>query len=242
MNNYLETYQLSTGYGKNVIQKDLNLSLVQGQLHILLGRNGSGKSTLIRTLAGLQNPIEGNIRINGKNLHQLSSREKATQLGIVLTHNDSGGLLTVREIIQMGRYPYTNWMATLSEADHQKVDEAIRKTGIENVADKMYHELSDGQQQKTILARALAQDTPLILLDEPTTHLDFINKSEIIKLLTDLVSLEGKTILLSTHDLDLASIYGNRLWVINEEGKILDDLPQNLMIKGSLKHIFSKSL
>ena len=200
---FLETKNLSIGYrsknSERLISKDLNLQLASGQLVCLLGSNGSGKSTLMRTIAGLQPALEGSVFISQKLLSDLKPSELAQKLSLVLTERIEAGNLTAQEVITLGRTPYTGWLGTLSYEDHSKIDEAIALANVESLVSRKMHQLSDGERQKVMLARALAQDTELILLDEPTAHLDLPNRVEMMRLLHTLAKQTGKAILLSTH-------------------------------------------
>ena len=201
----LSTNDLSIGYHpKKVLISDINLSLKPGSFVGLIGQNGVGKSTLIRTLCGLQAPLSGNIRLSETNIEGLSQREIAKRLSVVLTGKPESLNLTVLELIALGRYPYLGWLGVLSDNDSEKVEQAISTMEINFLADKKLYELSDGQLQKVMIARALAQDTDLIILDEPTSHLDLKNKIEVLDLLKK-ISSSGKTILISTHEIQLSA-------------------------------------
>ena len=183
----LSAVNVSTGYsskkGKNVIGSDINLELKSGKLISLIGANGIGKSTLLRTLTGIQKPLSGEVILNQKNIESYNPKELAQQLSIVLTENLPPSNLTVFELVALGRQPYTNWIGKLTPEDIVKVNEALSLTQISHLATKKHFEISDGQLQKVLVARALAQDTPLIILDEPTTHLDLVHKVSLLKLL-----------------------------------------------------------
>src|ERR1044072_3430597 len=202
------TKDLSIGYSHKkadtVIAQHINLNLQKGSLVALIGANGIGKSTLLRTLTHIQKPRSGSILLNGRELASYSSKELAQNLSLVLTESLPPSNLTVFELVALGRQPYTNWLGTLSQEDIAHVNNAIALTQIEHPADKKHYEISDGQLQKVLIARALAQDTPLIILDEPTTHLDLLHKVSLLRLLKKLADKTGKCILYSTHDLELA--------------------------------------
>jgi iron complex transport system ATP-binding protein len=174
--NSMTTSNLSIGYqtkkGKNSIASTINLNLKTGKLIALVGANGIGKSTLLRTLTGIQKPLSGTIYLNEKDITKYNEKELAQNLSVVLTEKLPPSNLTVFEIVATGRQPYTNWIGKLSNEDLEKINQAIQLTQIEHLAEKKHHEISDGQLQKVLIARALAQDTDLIILDEPTTHLD----------------------------------------------------------------------
>lgn len=185
---------LHIGYGSRVIQRDLTFTLADGTVTALLGANGCGKSTLLRTLAGLQPAI------SGMYLPVPNERDVA----LVLTERLSVESATVRDVVAMGRYPYTSFLGTLSAADHRIVNEAMEQVGVEQLADTFYNDHSDGEKQRVLIAKALAQKTPVILLDEPTAHLDLPSRIKTLNLLRDIAHNQGKTILISTHELDLA--------------------------------------
>lgn len=182
----------------------LDFALPSGSLTAIIGINGVGKSTLLRTLAGLQPSLGGTVQIIGQDTSKLSPREHARQLSIVLTDPPASRNLSVRELIALGRHPYTNWLGQLSEADNKSIDMALERTALESLADQPCHSLSDGQLQRVLIARALAQETPLVLLDEPTSHLDLHHKVRILKLLRDISQQPGKAVVFTTHEIDLA--------------------------------------
>ena len=241
----LSAVNLSTGYsskkGKNVIGSAINLDLRSGNLIALIGANGIGKSTLLRTLTGIQKPLSGEVVLNQKNIETYNPKELAQQLSIVLTENLPPSNLTVFELVALGRQPYTNWIGRLTSEDIVKVKEALSLTQISHLATKKHFEISDGQLQKVLVARALAQDTPLIILDEPTTHLDLVHKVSLLKLLKKLASETNKCILFSTHDLDLALQVSDKMIVMNMEKTVID-IPENLIEQGILNSIFEDEL
>ena len=239
--NILSTLNLSIGYKTKkettIVAKNLNLKLQKGKLIALIGGNGIGKSTLLRTVTGIQKPIEGSIFLNGRDIQLYNSNELAQNLSLVLTEKLPPSNLTVFELIALGRQPYTNWIGKLSEIDILKINEAISLTQIEHLSNKKHYEISDGQLQKVLVARALAQDTPLIILDEPTTHLDLLHKVSMFKLLKKLVIETNKCILFSTHDIDLAIQLADEMIVMSEEFVIQEE-PCNLISKGIFKELF----
>lgn len=214
---------LSIGYRSKhqlrVVASCLNASLLSGQLTCLLGANGIGKSTLIRTLAGFQPSLDGDILIQGKPLSSYSPRQLAKEIGIVLTTKSDTPMLSVREIIGIGRSPYTGFWGRLSADDEKIVSDAINHVGIESLADRSLMELSDGERQKVMIAKALAQQTSIIILDEPTAFLDFPSKIEILQTLRRLAHDNQVAILLSTHDVELALQLSDCIWLM-EQGNI----------------------
>lgn len=222
---------------KNIIASDISISLNSGKLIALIGANGIGKSTLLRTLTGIQKPLSGNVFLNGKVISKFNSMELAQRLSIVLTENLPPSNLTVFELVSLGRQPYTNWIGKLTSEDICKVNEALELTKISFLSAKKHYEISDGQLQKVLVARALAQDTPLIILDEPTTHLDLLHKVSLLKLLKKLALETNKAILFSTHDLDLALQLSDEMIVMNSQ-KAIQDTPENLIKEGILNSLF----
>lgn len=224
---------LTVGYKRKkepdtILLKDINLTINKGQLICLIGPNGCGKSTFLRTITGIQSPLAGDIKINGKSISDLDRSELARSLSIVLTENFNLGSASVYSIVSMGRYPHNNWLGVLREEDFNIVDSVLDITGLTKYRDKDILELSDGFRQKVMIARALAQKTPLILLDEPTAFLDIPNKLEILSLLKKLTIDEGISILLSTHDLDLAVQFTDLIWFITEENSIDIETPETI--------------
>jgi len=237
----LNTSNLNIGYkskkGVTTIAKDLNLNLDSGKLITLIGANGIGKSTLLRTITGIQKPLSGNVYLNEKNILDYKPLELAQNLSLVLTEKLPSSNLSVFELVALGRQPYTNWVDSLSKEDIEKVQEALRLTQIEHLASKKHFEISDGQLQKVLIARALAQDTPLIILDEPTTHLDLLHKVSLFKLLKNLTHETQKCILFSTHDIDLAIQLSDEMIIMTPEN-IVQDQPCNLISNGSFNNLF----
>ena len=204
----LKANPISIGYrdkkSVKIVSENIKIELRKGKLIALVGVNGIGKSTLLKTITGIQKPLEGIVYLNQKNINSYSANDLAQQMSVVLTEHLPPSNLTVFEIVALGRQPYTNWLGTLTSEDIDKVNEAIRLTQIEHLAQKKHFEISDGQLQKVLIARALAQDTQLIILDEPTTHLDLLHKFTLLQLLQKLAKETQKCILFSTHDIDLA--------------------------------------
>lgn len=238
----LSASNLSIGYAsknqRNTIAENLNLNLANGQLVALVGANGIGKSTLLRTLTGIQKPLAGTVILNSKDIFSYNPLDLAQNLSLVLTEKLPPSNLTVFELIALGRQPYTNWLGKLSATDLEKVNQAIALTHIEHLSHKKHHEISDGQLQIVLIARALAQDTPLIILDEPTTHLDLHHKVSVFKLLKKLSQETNKCILFSTHDIDLAIQLSDEM-IVMTEGFAVQDQPCNLISKGIFNTLFN---
>ena len=241
MKTILSTSNLSIGYKSKkeivTIAENLNLNLASGKLISLIGANGIGKSTLLRTITGIQPPLSGTVFLNDENINTYKPLDLAQNLSLVLTEKLPPSNLSVFELVALGRQPYTNWIGTLSQTDIQKVQEAMQLTQIEHLATKRHFEISDGQLQKVLIARALAQDTPLIILDEPTTHLDLLHKVSLFKLLKKLTQETQKCILFSTHDIDLAIQLSDEMVIMTPE-IVVQDEPCNLISKGSFATLF----
>ena len=237
----LQANKLSIGYTSKkevtTIATDINISLNKGKLITLIGGNGIGKSTLLRTITAIQKPISGEVFLNEKNIFTIENSDLAQQQSLVLTDKLPSSNLSVWELIALGRQPYTNWIGTLSEEDFNKITTAIQLTNIEHLIEKKHHEISDGQLQKVLIARALAQDTDLIILDEPTTHLDLFHKVAVFKLLKKLANENNKCILFSTHDIDLAIQLSDEMIVMTEDFCVQDQ-PCNLIEKGVFDTLF----
>lgn len=230
----LESHDLSIGYHHAagvplVLAGPLSLTVGQGQVIGLLGPNGSGKSTLLRTLAGLQPVISGSVQVMGQTIRSNQIRHTARMLSVVLTDRIDVRNLTVYQLVTMGRYPYTDWLGRSGAQDDYHTRLALEQVRMSGFAGRFFNELSDGEQQRALLAKALAQDTPLIILDEPTAHLDLPNRISIMRLLRTLADETGKSILFSTHDLDLAVHTADQLWLLQKGGLMLVGKPAELM-------------
>ncbi|MEZ7514013.1 ABC transporter ATP-binding protein [Flavobacterium frigidarium] len=238
----LNSSSLSIGYkskkDENVIAKDLNLNLGAGKLTALIGANGVGKSTLLKTLTGIQKPLSGTVFINGEDIHKMNPAALALHLSVVLTERLPPSNLSVFELVALGRQPYTNWIGTLSKIDIAKINEAMKRSQITHLAHKKHYEISDGQLQKVLVARALAQDCPIIVLDEPTTHLDLLHKVALFKLLKKLTQETNKCILFSTHDIDMAIQLSDEMILMTPES-ITQDMPCNFIDNGSFNRLFN---
>jgi iron complex transport system ATP-binding protein len=241
----LKADNLSIGYQtkklKTVIAEHINFELHKGELIGLIGANGIGKSTLLKTLTKSQKALDGVIFINGKKLEIIPNINLAKMLSVVLTENVSQTNLSVQELIALGRQPYTNWLGSLSDEDKVKTQQAIEAIKISDLADKNCYELSDGQLQKVMLARALAQDTDIIILDEPTTHLDLYHKVSVLKLLQKLAKTTQKTILFSTHEINVTLSLCDKILVMKESGTQFGT-PKELIAQNAFDDLFPKDL
>lgn len=200
----LNVSDLAIGYKDNAIAENIAFSLSKGEMIAIVGVNGIGKSTLLRTLGNAQPKLSGAVTINGQNLENFRPYEFAAAVSIVLTEPIASKNLSVLELITLGRQPYTNWIGTLSLSDKSKIRESIALLGLEKLQHRKCFELSDGQLQRVMIARALAQDTAIILLDEPTTHLDLYHKVQILKLLKSIAKSTGKIIIFTSHEIEMA--------------------------------------
>lgn len=218
--------------------RGLSLDLRRGEIVCLLGPNGAGKSTLMRTLAGMQPPLEGCVEIEGQNLHALPPSELARSLSIVLTERIDVGNLSAYELVSLGRHPYTDWSGKLGDADHRAVRRAMQAVGAETLSARPVNELSDGERQKVMIARALAQEPTIMLLDEPTAFLDLPRRVEMVTMLRDLAHATGCAILLSTHDLDLALSNADCVWLLPMEGAVHVGTPEELVLNGAFAAAF----
>ena len=244
------TRKLSIGYnvrgGVHVVHPGLDLELNRGEVVALLGRNGAGKSTLLKTLCGLLPPLGGTLLIEGKPLAGYRPEQLAASIGVVLTERTQAGGISVYDLVALGRYPHTGFFGTLRDADHAAIRAALETAGIAGKADRHVAELSDGERQKAFIAKALAQECPIILLDEPTAFLDVTSRLETMVSLRQLAHEKGKAILLSTHDLDTALQLADRLWLqpAYDSGKqtaepMITGLPAELLANGALARFFS---
>ncbi|WP_369049448.1 ABC transporter ATP-binding protein [Tenacibaculum sp. UWU-22] len=241
----LETKNLSIGYQskkkQTTIASAINITVEKGKFVGLLGKNGIGKSTLLRTLAKVQKPLKGSVKLNQKELTSYTHKELATVLSIVLTERLPESQLTVFELVALGRQPYTNWIDKLTELDLQKIQWAIEQTEIEHLKNKRFYELSDGQLQRVLIARALAQDAEIIILDEPTAHLDIHHTFKVFSLLKKLVKNTGKTIIISTHEINLAIQLADEL-ILLSENEIYSGTIEKLVDQKAFEKLFAKDL
>lgn len=235
---------LSIGYSikkhhTKEVASHIQATIRSGELTCLLGENGVGKSTLLRTLSAFQPKLGGHIWLLGREVESYTDRQLSRIISVVLTERCEIRNMTVRDLVGMGRSPYTGFWGRLSQNDWEVVDRSIRLVGIEVLASRMVHTLSDGERQKVMIAKALAQETPIIFLDEPTAFLDYPSKVEIMQLLYRLIQTTEKTIFLSTHDLDLALEIADKIWLMERKQGITVGTPEDLALSGRLKSFFS---
>jgi iron complex transport system ATP-binding protein len=241
-NKKIEIRHLSIGYkGKQsdkIIAQDFNSILYGGELTCLVGVNGVGKSTLLRTLSGFQPPLRGEIWIENEKISSFSNKELSKMIGVILTEKVEVHDLSVTELVGMGRSPYTGFWGNLNRKDKTIVNKAINQVKISDLAERSIDTLSDGERQKVMIAKVLAQQTPIIFLDEPTAFLDFPSKVEIMQLLRNLSKATGKVLFFSTHDLDLALQIADKLWIMDKEKGLIVGAPHELAENGSLENLF----
>lgn len=233
----LRTTDLTIGYGEREVVKEINLQLPPATLTVLIGANGSGKSTLLRTLTGAQMPLRGTVMLGDRNIRSYKAADLARHLSLVLTDRTGGGGLTVEEIVAIGRHPYSGFLGRLSPYDREMVKNAIGLVGLGHKAKSFVASLSDGERQKAMIARAIAQDTDLIVLDEPTSFLDVSSRFEIMGLLGQLTAEKHKTVLLSTHDIAPALSVAGNIWAITGE-QISAGSTEKLASDGILDHVY----
>ena len=229
----IELRNLTTGYGEHIVARDINSTIPEGNLISLLGPNGVGKSTLLRTLCAFQPAISGDIVINGTSIHDLTQAQLSRIISVVLTERLDVRAMTVHDLVSLGRSPYTGFWGRLDEEDEKQVRQAIEQVGITELYDREIGTLSDGELQKAMIAKALSQQTPIILLDEPTAFLDFPSKVEMMRMLRRLAHEMNKTIFLSTHDVEMALQLSDQLWLMTAEG-VHSGTPEELTADGSL--------
>ncbi len=242
---YLYTQNLTIGYtakgATNVVLKDLNLSLNRGSIVSLLGANGAGKSTLLRTITAVQRPLEGNVLLADADINSLTLQERSRLIGIVSTDRIMAGGLTVRELVSLGRQPHTGFLGRLNKEDKAIVEEALNDAGIAHKANCFVAQLSDGERQKAMIAKTLAQRTPIIILDEPTAFLDVASRMETLSLLHNLAHKHNKAVLLSSHDISQSLLLSDHLWIITNNGEMITGNTEDLILNGTLDKMFNSS-
>ena len=243
MSALLETSDLAVGYanrrtGGTIVARALDLRVAPGTFICLLGPNGAGKSTLLRTLAGVQEPLGGSISLEGQPLDALESQVRAQRIAVVLTEKPAAATLRVTDVVALGRYPHTGWFGQLEPRDLQIVDDSLKLVGADDVADRFIGDLSDGERQRVMIARALAQSGLLLLLDEVTAFLDLPSRVRTMTLLRGLVRERGCAVVLSSHDLDLALRLADEVWLMKGDGALRQGTPEDLVLDGSLGAAF----
>lgn len=240
---HLTATKLSIGYShrgqETCVAEALDLALNAGEFICLLGPNGAGKSTLIRTLAGMQAPLSGSLKLQNQTFHSISPRERARMISVVLTEALPVGMMDAYSLVALGRHPYSGWLGGLNQHDKERIKWAFKAVGAEGLEGRQIAELSDGERQKISIARALAQEAQVMLLDEPTAFLDLPRRVELMTILRNLAHREQMGLLLSTHDLDLALRFADRLWMITTDGKLIQGYPEELAMSGEFARIFA---
>ena len=240
---YLSASDLHVGYKQKgretCVANATALAIRRGDFICLLGPNGVGKSTLIRTLAGLQTPLRGTVHLDNRPLDDLNPRERARKISVALTETLSTGMLDAYSLVALGRHPYSGKFGSLRPNDREKIDRAFRAMNAQGLKNRQVAHLSDGERQRVLIARALAQETPLMLLDEPTAFLDLPRRVELMATLRKLTRKQTMAILLSTQDLDLALRFADRIWLLDENGEITQGYPEELVINGAISNAFS---
>lgn len=239
----LQAADLEIGYesgkNRNSVCRDIDFNIVEGEMAAIVGINGIGKSTLLRTLGRVQPKLSGKILVNDSPTEEYKSRDWAMEVSVVLTEVPASRNLTVQQLISLGRHPYTNWIGTLSAYDIECIREAIHMVGLDTLKHKKCHELSDGQLQKVMIARALAQDTRIILLDEPTTHLDLYHKVQILKLLQQIAHQTQKIVLYTTHEIDLAIQLCDKILILHKRNSVFGT-PKELIDSEHFYNLFPR--
>lgn len=241
-NKIIEGKKVSIGYikskQKQTLYKDLDFELIKGELVCLIGANGAGKSTLLRSVCKMQPYLDGHIFIQERELSAYSDKELSLLMGLVLTDKSASGGFTVREVVELGRYPYTGFFGQLNDEDKEIVNNSIESVGIAHKIDSYLADLSDGERQKVMIAKALSQECPIIILDEPTAFLDIESRIEIMNLLHKLAHEQDKTILLSTHDIDLAFLLSDKLWMLSKESGLITGVTEDIILSGRIDEFF----
>ena len=227
----------TSGRSGNVLLPPLTATAKAGELIAVIGRNGIGKSTLLRTLAGLQPSLGGDIYVKGKNLRKYSKLELAQEVGYISTEIVKVSKMTVYELVALGRFPHTNWIGTIDKENRNIILDSLSKTNMSGFTDRFISELSDGERQRAMIARILAQDTGIMVMDEPLAFLDISSKYEILHLMQQLSLTESKTIIFSTHELNMAINQSDKIWLINNNC-LVEGAPEDLMIAGIFDNLF----
>ena len=236
----IETKKLCLGYSNaDILLENLDLKIYSGEMIALMGKNGCGKSTLLKSLSNIIEPIDGEILLDGSNLLDISNKELSKIVSVVLTDKLTLSNMTVLEVVSLGRSPYTNFWGTLKNQDNEKIDEAINYVGLNDSKATMFETLSDGQKQKVMIAKALAQNPKILLMDEPTSFLDIQSKIEILAILKEVVKKKKISVLFSTHDWELVLEIANRVWIIDNAGKLFYGLPEDLILSGNVEDKFN---
>lgn len=234
----IKTKALSVGYDKKVVVDKVNITAIKGEILCILGPNGAGKTTILRTLSGLLKPIDGNVYIKEECLENINRKKLSKELAIVLTKKLDGKLMTCYEIISMGRYPHTGFFGKLSDKDNKIIFESLRLVNGENLAYRYFDELSDGEKQKILVARAIAQEPDIIVLDEPTTHLDIKHRLELMDILKKLSKEKGITVILSLHEIDIAIKSCDKVMLVKDNKIVAYGVPEDIIDENIIKKLY----
>lgn len=238
MTSAIETKNLSISYGETLIINELDLKIPKGEITVFIGANGCGKSTLLRTIARLLKPKDGSVILEGKAIAKLSTKEIAKRMAILPQSPSAPEGLTVMQLVKQGRYPHQSWLRQWSEEDEKKVNDALKATRLEDLKERPVDSLSGGQRQRAWIAMTLAQDTDILLLDEPTTYLDMTHQIEILDLLFELNEKKKRTVVMVLHDLNLACRYAHNIVAIKEQNVYAQGKPENVINRGLVKTVF----
>jgi iron complex transport system ATP-binding protein len=239
----LRADEVSIGYEAHTLAQGLTLNVQPGKLHCLLGPNGIGKSTLLRTLTGMQPPLKGTVWLSDTPIHRMDVKERAKSLAVVLTERVDAPTLTVYELVSLGRHPHTGWLGQLRDEDHAVIRQALKAVGASALADRPISAISDGQRQKALIARALAQQPEVLVLDEPTAYLDVPHRVEVMRILQGRAHHGQRAVLLSTHDLDLALRHADIVWLMAPSANgaaIHTGTPEDLILQGAFQTTFDR--
>ncbi|MBS5822961.1 MAG: ABC transporter ATP-binding protein [Clostridium argentinense] len=234
----LKTENLFAGYGKKVVVENVNISSIKGQVVCFLGPNGAGKTTILRTLSGLLDPVKGEVYIKEEKISNINKKDLSKQLAVVLTKKFEDGLMTCYEVVSMGRYPHTGFFGRLSQEDNEKVFEALKTVNAENLAERYFDELSDGEKQKILVARALVQEPEVIILDEPTTHLDIRHRLELVDILKKLSKEKGIAVILSLHEIDIAIKSCDKVILVKDNKVLAYGVPEDVVNENIIKKLY----
>lgn len=234
----LKSKDLSVGYGKKIVVDGVNIEVLKGQVLCFLGANGAGKTTILRTVSALLEPIKGEVYLKEQNLKEINKKELAKKLALVLTNKFSGRLMTVYDIVAMGRYPHTDFWGHLSNEDNEKILDALRVVNADYLTERYFDELSDGEKQKILVARALVQEPEIIILDEPTTHLDIRHRLELIDILKKLSKEKGITVILSLHEIDIALKSCDKVVLVKEHKIIAYGAPEDVVDENIINNLY----
>ncbi len=244
-NHTIEIKNLTTGFKKKrdtdiVLQQNINTRLFSGESVFLLGVNGSGKSTLLRTLLGLHKPIEGEIFYDGISLTNINEKELSRKVSVIFTGGFNDNYLTVYDVVAMGRYPFAPLSGKLSETDKKSIRETLQHVGMAEFSSKIFSNLSDGEKQKVLIARALVQETPFMFFDEPAAFIDAPGKIAVMELLSDIAKNQNKGVLITTHDIDIALKYADKIWLLGKGKPFVAGIPEDLVLEGFIGKYFNR--